>query len=476
MTRTVVDAELRVFEPGNTSTSPSDADATIPDTDIGYVNIENRLQSVKDTAKIELDNDGASYTDSVDIGDRVQFRTRLEGESSLSHRWTGMVRPMSHTVTGPASQDLELTLEDFVFAVFSMRFTTESFDEVQVSGTSSSIVDTLLRENASEIGTSRVDTVTRGLSVQYQRTNLLEAFRRIREQTPVVMASDGVDFVFTERSSLSTEFELDSSDRIGEWSHEETDKNMANEVLIDGVRDTGLDVEQTSYDSTERVTDSNRRTQQVNVRKGEIAGVSINVDPYDPDDALVVRLQANDSGSPKAPGNKNSDLARSKIPASEVTDGMNYVPMPENNLPNPDPHVLIESDGSGGHDVRYDSSTNETAYRIFYYYPIVVGARSNSSITQYRRREGRYRRESVVGESEGENVVQGIIARRQTPGGEVSFTADSLRAHNVRPREVIDVDESTVDANGNYVVTSVVDTYDGLRLRTEVTAKTRENV
>jgi hypothetical protein len=439
-----------------------------------YVNIENRLQSVKDTAKIELDNDGATYTNVIDIGDRIQFRTQLEGENSLSHRWTGMVRPVSHTVNGPTSQDLGITLEDFVFAVFSMRFTTESFDEIQVSGTPDSIVETLLRTNASEVGTSQVDTVTRNLSVQYQRTNLLEAFRRIREQTPVVMASDGKDFVFKERSALSTEFELDSTDRVGSWSHEETDKHMANDVLIDGVRDTALDVEQTSHDSTERVTDTNRRIQQVNVRKGEIAGVSIDVDPYDPDDALVVRIQSDASGSPKAPDNKNSDLARSKV--SNVTDGMNYVPMPENNLPNPNPHILIESDGSGGHDVRYDSSTNETAYRIFYYYPIVIGARNNSSVNQYRRREGRYRRESVVGETEGENVVQGIIARRRTPGGELSFTADSLRTHNLRPREIINVNDSTVDANGDYVVTSVVDTYDGIRLNTDVKAKTRENV
>lgn len=476
MTRKVVDAELKVFEPGNTSTNPADADATIPGSDINSVSIESRLQSAKDTGRITIDNDGGVYTNSVDIGDRVQFRTQLEGENSLSKRWTGLIRPMNHTVRGPTTQDLEIVLEDFVFGIMSLRFVTNRFVSRQTAGTSDSIVNTIVSNNAPEIGTSQIGTISKTLTVNYQRTNLLEAVRRIREQTPVILDSSGKNLVLSERYALSSKFKLNSRDRLDVWSHKETDKAQKNEVVIDGVRETALDIEQTTHDATETVTSTNRRTQQVDVRKGEVAAISIDISPSASSEDFIVRLQSDENGSPKAPLNPESDLARTRLPGDELVDGFNRFNMPENNLPAKNPHIIVETGGSTGHDVRYDSGTGEMAYRVFYYYPIVISASNKSSADRYRLREGRYRRENIVGRDEGNEVALGIIDRRADPGGILSFTADSLRAHNLGTRDVIDVEIPDVGANDQYVVTSVVDSYDGINLNTAITAKTRENV
>lgn len=478
MTRTVVDADLLVFYPGNTGTTASAADVQVPNTDIERLESDERIQESKDSATFTLADRDDTYSSNIEIGDRIILRRQLKGESSLSNCWTGLVKSRKFTVQGPVEKTLELKLDDFVFGILSRRFVTNAFEGRQLAGTSSSIVNTIVSNNAPEIGLSQVDSIASTRTVEFQRTNLLEALNRLIKQSPVVMSSDGQDLVFEDRGALNSQFSWGPNDRKGSWTHKLDDRELVNDVIVDGVRDTALDVQQTSYDSFETVTDTNRRTQQVDVRKGEIAAVELQIDE-DPNssDNLVVRIQADDgSGNPREPGDRTADLARTILPPGEFSDGWVRFDLPENNLPDPNPHILVEADSGTGHGVGYESSTGETAYKVYYYYPTTTGSTSEASIDDYRRHEGRYRRENVRGVEEGKDLASTIVSKHRNPVGQLTFTPASTRAHNLSAGEVVDVAESAVGATGEFVVTSKSDTYSAHRLTSSITLKTKESV
>lgn len=478
MTVHVEDAEIDVFEVGNTATARSSADTTIPGDDIRFGELSERVQDSRDTARFSIDNDAGTFTEAVTIGDRLVFYTQLAGESSLTSRWTGMVTKRNVRVLGGDTVDLDLSAEDFVFAVLSRRFATASFDDVAVSGSSGDIVNTLVSENAPEIDTSQVQPISTLHTVEFQRTNLLDALGEIATRYEAIMSSSDTSLVWEPRGSKGVEFLLDATDRRGGFDASFDDRDMVNDVLVDGARETALDIEQASFDTFETVSDSNRRTEQVDVRKAAVATVEVRVQQGASDEALVVRIQTDDgSGSPTAPAEDNSDIARATVPAEDVpTDDWIAVEMPDNDLPNPDPHILVESDGSTGHDVAYDSGTNELAYRVYYWYPVTLQATKNSSITTHRRHEGRYRRETIQGQPEGTDIAQSLVARRGDPTGRVSFAAASTRAHNLTAGDLVTVTEPRVGADDDYVVRRKRERYDGFRLGTSLELETKDNL
>jgi len=365
-----------------------------------------------------------------------------------------------------------------VFGVLSRRFATAAFEDQQVSGTAESIVNTLVDENASELGTSQIGTISSTHETEFQRTNLLDALSEIATRYEAVMSSSGTGLVWEPRGSKTSQFVVGQPDRRAGFTTSEDSRDLVNDVRVDGARETALDIEQASFDSYETVTDSNRRTEQVDVRKAAIAAVEVRVQQGATDEALVVRVQADDgSGNPNAPAEENSDLARATVEGGDLpTDDWVTVELPDNDLPDPNPHILVEADGSTGHDVAYDSGTNELAYRVYYWYPVTLQATEQSSIDANRRHEGRYRRETIRGEPEGTDIAQSVIARRSEPSGRVTFAADSLRAHNLTAGDLVTVDEPDVAAVDDYVVRQKRERYDGFRLGTSLELQTKDNL
>lgn len=476
MTRAIVDAELEVYVPSNSGSTP---DHTIPNSDLRFVRINRRLQHSRDMGRIRVDNENGQYTDSLDIGDRVILRTQLEGEGSLSDTWTGLVKDLEFEVTGPSGNEVSLVCDDFVFGVLAIRFATYRFDDVQISGTSSSIVDKLVTENAPEIGTGQIGTVTETTDLILRRTNLLEALVDVADHVPVIFASDGEDLIFKERSEPDSQWTLQSTDRSAPWGSTVTDDGLANDVVVDGAHDTALDIEQTAADSFQTVTSTSRASQVVDVRKPDVAAIELDISPTGSGEAVIVRMQKNVSGSAVEEGSTSSDLARARLEASELIDGFNRFDFPQNDLGNYDPIFLVETDGSTGQDVAFDSGSGDLAYKVHYRFPVIASADDKDSIDDYRRHEGRYRRESLASLEEAKQVAPRIVAKRHEPGRTLRFPAESTRAHNLAPADVLTVDEPDVRAEGEFFVTDVdMEFRSGTRnrLSTNITLKDRTNL
>lgn len=474
MSKAIVDAELEVYKPTNSGSTP---DSTVPRSDIDRANYSRRIQHSRDRGTIDIDNDGATYTDSITIGDRVTFRAQLEGEGSLSDRWTGLVRDVQFTKHDAIKMDMRLICDDFVFGVFSIRRATEVYDDIQISGTSSSIINDLVTTYAPEIGTTQIDTVSTSTDIELRRQNLIEAFVDIVKREEVILASDGVDFVVKRKSTPNALWTFGANDRVAPWDANHSDSELANDIIIDGGFDTNLDIEQTASDSFQTVTESSRATQVVVVRKSDVASIELDISPTGSGEAVIVRLQKNDgSDSPVQIGSLQSDLARARLESSELIDGFNKFRFQRNDIPDPNPVVIVETDGTTGQDVAFDSGTGDLAHRVFYRFPVVAPATSKSSTDEFRQHDARYRRESISSLEEAKQLAQGLIARKSNPTVGVPFEARSTRAHNLDPLDVIELDEPDVRAEGDFVVHTVTDRYEEERLRTDVTLRDRETI
>lgn len=457
MTRLIQDAELEIYNPDNSGTTP---DATIPNSDLRFARVSARIQHSRDQGRFRIDNDDASWSSTLDPGDRVTFRTRLEGEASLSDRWTGLVRDMNFEIEGPVENTLSLVCDDFVFGVFSIRYATYRFENTQISGTSDAIVDTLVADNCPEVGTGQIATVSTTTDAVYRRQNILEAFVDLIKKDEILMASDGMDFVFQSRGDPNAKWTLGSADRHGKWSTALTDEELVNDVVVDGGNDTALDIKQTSADSFQTVTESSRATQVITVRKSDVARVELDIQPTGSGEAVIVRLQKNDgSGSPVDATKRSSDLARTRLDSGELIDGFNPFRFEPNDVPDPNPVVIVETDGGTGQDVAFDSGTGDLAYKVYYRFPVIASATDKNSIDEYRRHEGRYRRESITSLEEAEQIAPRLVGRNRDPQTTVTFDAQSDRAFALSTAEVLDVDEPDARANGEFVVGELRDEY-----------------
>lgn len=457
MSKTVVDADLQVFVPTNSGSTP---DQTIPASDLKFARTVRRAQHSRDMGRFRIDNDGGSNVDNVDIGDRVTFRTQLEGEASKTARWTGLVRDLNFDVSGPTTRDMDVVCDDFVFGVLSIRYATFDFDDTQIAGTSDAIVDKLVTENAPEIGTGQIDPVTQTTTITFRRANLLEALVDLNDRAPVLMASDDTDLVFQPRSTPSVKFPVESTDRTGDWSSSLSDERLVNDIVVDGGTDTALDIQQTAADSFQTVTSTSRATQVVEVRKSDVAAIELDISPTGSGEAVIVRLQKNDgTGSPVDAASSSSDLARTRLESSELINGFNRFEFPSNDVPDPNPVVIVETDGSTGQDVAFDSGSGDLAYKVYYRFQVVASADDKDSIDDYRRHEARYRRESITNFDEAKQIATRVVAKRNDPPTTVQFEAASTRAHNLAPAEAVSMNEPDVRAEGGFLVQEVRDEF-----------------
>lgn len=471
MPRPVVDAELEIYKPGNTSTTP---DTTVPGPDIETVELTTRLQDLIDRARITLQNQGGAYTDAITSGDRLRFLTRLDGEASLSHRWTGLARTPHRTETGPATQQLELEADDFVFGVLDSRIVVNSFEERAISGASDAILETILANEAPEIDRSQIQSVGVSTSVTWNGVSLLEAVRELAKRGDAVAANDDTSLVWTRLTDVATAFVLQARDR-GLASVNEDDDELANAVRVEGGVGTNVDDSQTTQDSYTTVSSSNRLTHQLSTRKSEVARLELWTRPTGSGDNVVVRLQKDDGGAPVAVSDRESDVARKTL-ASDFLANDDYTTflIPSHTLPEPGPWLIIESDGSTGQDIGIDSASGAPTYRAYYPYPLASVVEAQASIDRYRRREPAPIRDETLETRQRTNErARAELRHRREPHAQIEFPAESNRAHNLAPGDVIRVDEPELGLAADCIVTERQDTYDGAqnRLSSAVTAQ-----
>jgi hypothetical protein len=476
MSRTIVDAELRVYKPG-----ASDPALNIPGGDIDTAELTERAGGRIDQGQFDIENTHGRYDDAtITTGARLEFDTQLEGEASLTRRWTAVAKPPKYSLSGSRMRSISIPASDFATQVLEWRQAYRDFEQRQISGSLDAIVETLLEAEAPELDRSKIASVP-------QATDLFANGRTLRELivedlAPIadaIVAQDGTSLIFEPLADVDVKHALTPGDFRGEVSVDGRDDSLTTLVRVDGGTAHEIDDEQPTQSSTTRVTNTDRITAQVQTRKAEVDRVQIWTNPdSSTSDDLVVRLQADRGGSPVAVGNTQSDLARRRLSSGFLDDGgWTTFLLPDHNLnPGESPWLIVETTGSTGHDVGVDGSGN-LAYKAEYPYPLLTRSLDGDAQSEYRRRDHRIRDDSLDTFAGVRDTARAHIRHNNRPTRRISGTAESVRAHNLSPGDAVGTtaaDWQGAPVSGEYLVTERKTSYDGERNRITTTLTLQE--
>lgn len=476
----VNNARIEVYKPGS-----STPDFEVPADDIQTVDASLKSGQKKDEGTIIINNDDGNYTQDdqqINSGDRLQFWITVEGylgtwgSESWSDaawggeldRWDAMVRDRTMEYISPNQSDLKLKCEDFVFSVASKRRVYNTFHDVQAAGTDDSVLDTILANQGEEIGRDRIQPFTENVWFSWDGDTLFDAIKEIARRVDAVTRGRKADLVFKPLDDISPEFELAGSE-IGRLKTKESDAGMVNRVRVDGGEASALEVEQPTQDTFASVTTDSRQTFQVTTRKSTLSHIEIWTNPSGNEEALTVRLQKDAGGSPIAIDDLSSDIVSKTLDSNFLANnGFTTFLLPDHDLPEPDPWIIIESDGENGQNVGTDSDGNVT-HKTHYVFTITARNTSRSSRNKYRLREGRIKDNSIGTPEEAHDIAQDKLNHDSVPEHTVEAPADSSRTHHLKPLDVVTLDFSRERAVGDYMVVSRSDRYHGSVLETTLT-------
>jgi hypothetical protein len=383
-----------------------------------------------------------------------------------------MARDVTDELTaGGGVRNINIEATDFVFTSLSFRASDGSFDSVD-AGT---IVDSLVAADVPEVGRSQIETVGDDVTISINGRKTLDVIAQdLAPAGDALLSQDGTDLVFQSLSTVTPQFNLTLEDLHTPVSINRVDDDLINRVRVDGGVDNALDDEQPNQNGTVRVTDSSRRTFQIDSRKSEIDSVEIfTVKDASASDGLVLRLQAARNGSAVDPSDRESDIARRELAPSFISqnDFTEFI-LPDHNLaPAENPFVIVEGAGSTGHEIGVDTNNNDAiAFRAFFPFPLLARASNGGSVTEFRRRDLRRRDEQLDSEQAVQDSAQAALRHRGEPERRINAAAATPRAHQLRPGEAVRVSDFPVaDVSGTYIVTERGTSFDGVRLDTELT-------
>lgn len=483
MSLPLVNAALYGYHPGNYSTSPGDADYEIPTEDISVIDISERAGPLRDTAKLNITNQGGRYTDTVDHGHRLRFMVLTEATSSggygeggygegaygegFEHRWTGKVRNYSIDGGGGDSFTLNVDGQDYVQATLGMRRVYDSFEDRQIVG-SNGILNEVLEEEAPSIDRSLLPDLDDRTDIFVSGVKLMDFVGELSDRADVILSSKETALRFDHPEDISAEFELTPQDHTA-LSYKSNDDNLVNSVRIDGGQDYDLGDTQETQSGYTRVTDTNRITHQLNHRKSEVDRIEVWTQRTGSEEAVIVRIQKNDNGAPIAPDSRKADIARLKLPYHFIeTDGFTEFILPSHDIPGINPWLIIESEGSDGQDIGVDAD-GVPAYKTYYPYPVNVSVPDPDSQAEYGLREGRLKDDSITTFRGAEDLANTHLQRYSGPSETVETTADSPRANRLSAGRVVEIQYPSVGASGMYVVSEREQTLQGGFLQNTLT-------
>jgi hypothetical protein len=460
-------AELQAFKPG--ANQPF---LTLTDS-LQSVDGTESAQDVLDSVSISLESTGRPLSGQrITSGDRLEFRTRLAGETSLSTRSVLLARDISDELTaGGGVRNVDIEATDFVFSVLSFRNSDGSFNAVDAGDA----VDSLVADDAPEVGRSQIETVGRNVTLSINGRKTLDVISQdLAPAGDALLAQDGTDLVFQSLPTVTPKFNLTLEDLHTPVSIQRVDDDLINRVRVDGGTDNALDDAQLTQNGTVRVTDSSRRVFQVASRKSEIDSVEVfTVKDVNADDGLVVRLQAARNGSAVDPTDRESDVARRELAPSFIADnGFTEFLLPDHDLaPAENPFVIIEGAGGTGHEIGVDANSNDAVtFRAKFPFPLLARASDGPSVTEFRQRDLRRRDDQLDSEQAVQDAAQAALRHRSEPKRRINAAAATPRAHNIRPGEAVQVSGFPVaDVSGAFICTERGTSFDGVRLNTELT-------
>jgi hypothetical protein len=494
-----------VYKPGNEAAATPDL--FIPSDDLASVAFNDRINRRKDTGTVAVHNDDGSYSAGdprVDSGDLIRFYTAFRDDSvhypdgdavggafgdggfgGRRRRWTAMVRDVELSYEGPDTSTLTLNCDDFAFAVLSLRRVFNAFEDTAISGSEAAILDTLLANNAPEVDRSGIQTVGETTSATYDGTNLLEAAVSLTSRANAVMRADDTGLEFRPLADLRATPRLAPSGAdVSAFTSTFSDTGVANQVRVDGGKDRSVDDEQPTQDGYASVDQSNRLTFRVSTRKSNINRLELWTRPTGSEEDVVVRLQKDAGGQPVDVTDEESDIDTAQLSHEFLAaDGFTTFIFGSNHtLPEPNPWVIIETDGDGGQDIGVDTSQTSAsgdplaAYRAYFEYDLTVRQTDTASTRQYRLREARISKDNIATLEEAYDVAGEKIDHDSTPEQTVEFAADTLALHEVQAGDVLELDFPRERVAGDYIVTERSDTYGGMVVSTDLTVTAVDNL
>ena len=445
----------------------ADPYAVVPGSDLSGVEISERGQGEIDQGSFQIPNHTGVYDD-VDItsGDRLELHLQLAGEDALSPYWTAVAKPPSFALEGGSRRSIEIGARDFVTAVLSWRQAYQDFENQQIAGTTDSIVNTLLREQAPELDRSQIGVVERETDTFVNGRDLRTVI--VEDLAPVagaIIAQDGTALVFEQLHDVDVKHSLTPEDFRGSIDVSGSDDELSTLVRVDGGTAHDADDEQLTQTTTTRVTQTDRVMTQVQTRKSEIDRVQVWTQPDDSSpDKLAVRLQSDRDGAPVNVASTESDIASKRLsPEFLEHGGLTTFLLPTHTLaPGDDPWVIVEATGDTGHLVGTDSNGNLT-FQAEFPYPLLTRARDEGAAQEFRRRDHRIRDDTLGTFAAVRDSARSFLEHHNRPSRSVGGEAESARAHRLQPGDVVDTsagDWQGAPVTGSYLVTERSTTID----------------
>jgi len=464
VTRDVLDAELRAFKPR----------ATSPFATLQMIEAFQVTQSANDpidrgSVTIENSDEKLSGASRITSGDRIEIDVQLRGESSLSRRFTAIARDITDELEGGGRRTVEIELTGFALTVCSFRNVDGAFENTDVG----TVVDSLVAADAPEIDRSQIQTVGRTIDINIQGRRLFDVLtQELQPAADAILAGDKQSLVFRSLGDISVKHGLTDTDIHSPISVERVDDELRNRVRIDGGIDSAVDDEQLQQSATTRVTDTSRITQAIETRKSEVEKVQLFTvrDSSSPDN-LTVRIQAGRNGSPVDINDRQSDIAsRTLAPDFISQSGFTEFRIPAHTLAaNAQPFIIVEASGATGHEVGTDGSGSLT-FQALFPFPLLARSERGSSIQEFRRRDLRVRNDQLETEQAVQDAAGARLRHRAEPKRRFSATANSIRAHNLQPTDIVSVSSLPVaDVGGEFVVTERQTEFVGSQLQTGIT-------
>jgi hypothetical protein len=503
MTHHVVDADLRVTHAGNDSGS---ADFVVRAEDLLNVQIDEKLGTQVDTGSMLIASDGGRYAGVAQDGlawneggwneggfggdfearflpgDKIDFRTQLAGENSLSTTWTGVITdpPTYQVGAGGANIDVELNIADFTTWICSERRHYGVYVDRPIAGSANAILDTVLAAECPEIDRSQIATVSETTTMEIDGRSVLEVVTDLADRADAVIGHDGTALTFDPLDTLSSEFTVTADDHTT-FSLGGAGGDLKNAVRVDGGRDQAVEAraEQTTQDGTTTVTESSRLTYQFPMRKSEITKLELYTVATGSGETVQVRIQNNDSGSPVDAGDTDSDVVNKSLEPDDedFTDGgYSTFRFADNDLPEPNPWLIVQTDGATGQDIGIRTSDGAPTFRPFFPFPVAIEKVDGPSISAYRKRETRIKRKNVTELATAGDLADAYLGHEAAPERVFATGAQSDRLRELTPGHVVTLDYPLVDADGDYVIIKRTLSYEGVDIDVSTTAQEASSV
>jgi len=217
-----------------------------------------------------------------------------------------------------------------------------------------------------------------------------------------------------------------------------------------------------------------RQTVRLSSAVSELDRVGLRTKHSGADGQLVVRLQADDGGSPTAPDDPQQDIASRGQTASFVSpDGQTAFEFPEHDIPAPDPWLIIEQQTNEqsptGFEIGLGSDGNVAVTDVQSRQPLVVEVRDDAATTEYGRRDTRIRDESLSSFGESQTRAEQLLTRRNSPSDELVSPALSADAYNASLLDAYDISLPPFELSEAFVVTAIQTTIDTRQLTRSLT-------